>query len=510
MKLRKPKSIRFVAIVAVAIVLALLIGAIVQMGRKNDELSAQLEKLRASDKQSFIVRQISRQMEEIAQGQKEISDKRRMEAEAQTVIAENMRMRADDERRNALIAEGQAIEASKVARKEQREANEQRKIAEASRNQAVAEKNRADTLAYIALGRSLAIKSTFQYNAGNLNIARMLAYYSWLYTTRYNGNIYDGVIYASLYNFSKLLKLQVSKAALTSMVADNNAVYICTKYGEVKTYRTLTSKSEKIIFSDKSFDFRDGLLDSKKHYWALDVNGRLLKLTPQKQIITLTGSKFFRLLTLGKSFLCAISQTSIYIIPINDPTKAKLIATGSYTAAGKHGEKADVATSTGSILTINEYGKIGNTSKNLNIGKITAIEWSSSGRGAYGNAKGEITIVDESDHKLLTIKAHKSAISRLRLKDGQICSAGYDGYIYLWNIRSDKYESTTLASESVWVRSISRAGSYLYYLLESGQLGRININPDDMIKRIRKQIKGDMSHQDWNYYIGSQIPYEKI
>lgn len=505
---------------AALLVTSIVLGVgIVKLSHEKGDMLKQLERLKASDKKSFIVKQISQQMGEIAFGQKAISDKRRAEAEAQTLIAENMRLRADEERRNALIAEGQAVEASKVAQREQREANEQRRIAEASRNQAVAAKNRADTLAYIALGRSLATKSLFQFNAGNYKMAAMLAYYSWLFTTRYGGSVYDGTVFSAINKFAETQKVNVSKAGLTSLVySDKSGTYICTKYGEVKAYKKgyVSSETEETIFADKSYDFRDGLFDQKGQYWALDVNGRLLKVTPQKQVVTLPGKKFFRLLTVGESFLCAISQTSIYVIPLNGTSNAKLVATGRYTAAGYRGEKANVVTATGDLLTINENGKLDNKTIHLDFGKITTLQWSSSSNvGAYGNTDGEITVVDKNNHKLLTISAHKSTVSRIRFNNDRILSAGYDGFIYLFNIHGDKYESTTLASESTWIRTIQTGddSSEIEYLLESGQYGYIVIDTNFIIEQLREYLikrKSSMSIEDWNYYIGPQIPYEKI
>lgn len=515
MRLSKPKSIRIIAVAAVAVILALLAATIVQLDRKNSELSAQLEKLRTSDKQSFIVRQISKQMEEIAQGQKEISDKRRIEAEAQTLIAENMRMRADDEKRNALIAEGQAIEASKVAKQEQREANEQRRIAEASRNQAIAEKNRADTLAYLALGRSLGAKSSFQYNAGNYELARVLAYYSWLFTTRYRGNVFDGAVYTALLNASGTKKnIEVSRSAITSINTSNHHPYITTKYGEVISYDTGIGRNKgKVVFSDKNIDFRDGCFDTKGNFWALTIDGQLLRGGDKMPIVRLSyGEKFMRIMRLGSDKLCVVSSTSLFIVPVATPSHFKKLSSGHYTAAAYKGNDVQVATLSGELLSIDSSEKIAKSKLSKGIGQVCSMAWSNSGKGALGNTKGQIFILDNHGNSYFNIKGHKSSVSCLAFVDGYLYSTGYDGYFYMWDIRGNKYESTTLSHESSWIQSMYVASDSRLVLLglASGKVSQIFINPNILAQGIKKSLQGGLSQQDWNYYIGSQIPYEKI
>lgn len=519
MNLRKLASIRIVGIATTITVVALLAGTIVQMDKKNEALSAQLEKLKVSDKRSFIVRQISKQMEEIAQGQKNISDKRLREAESQTRIAESMRARADHERRNAVIAETQAVEASKVAKREQQEANEQRQLAEASRNQAVIEKNRADTLAYIALGRSLGVKSTFQYNAGNKDMARLLAYYSWLFTTRYGGNAFDGVVYTALLNASETRRsVELSKSAITSISATpaEHNTYITTKYGEIKRYDErgfFNRNNGKIVFANKDYNFCHGCIDSKGTFWALTVDGQLLREGDKLPSVRLSsGEKFMRIMRLGSDKLCAVSTTSLFVVPISSPAQFKKIALGRYTAAEHKDNSVKVATLAGELLTIDATGKIVKSRLPGGVGQICSMAWTKSGKCALGNTKGEIFIIDRQGKTNLNIKAHKSSVSRLSFVGNYLYSCGYDGYLYMWDIQGNKFVSTTLTHESSWIQSMytSSKSKVILLCLASGKISQIVIDPNYLAKRIREKLKSGLSQQDWNYYVGAQIPYEKL
>lgn len=514
MNIRSPKSRRIAAVVILVVTIAVMATAIVKLSRTNESLSAQLEQLRKSDKQSFIVRQISKQMEEIAQGQKNISDKRRMEAEEQTEIANSMRLRADEEKRNALTAEGQAIEASKAAQREQRKANEQRQIAESSRNRAIAEKGRADTLAYIALARSLGSKSSFLYNAGNRNLAKVLAYYSWLFTSRYGGNVFDGVVYSALLNASGTKhSAKLSNAAITSIHTINHIVHVTTKYGEVMRFeKTLDRNFAKMLVNAKSYDFRDGCFDGNGKLWSLGVNGQLFCNGERLSLLSnLPGETFLRLVRLGSDKLCAVSTTSLYIVPVSSPSSFKKIASGRFTAVGNKGGNVAVATSGGKLLSIDASGKISKSRLPEGVGQVSSMVWSSEG-GAFGNAKGEIFIVDDQGKPYLTIKGHKSRVSNLAIIDNHLYSTGYDGYLYMWNIRGNKYESTTLTHESSWIEAMYIASDSRLLLLglSSGHLSQIYITPNLLAERIKKSLKSGLSQQDWDYYIGSQIPYENL
>ena len=167
------------------------------------ELEAQIEELKEKEMRSTVVKSVSAQMEEIANEQREISDEKREEALQQTRVANEMRLRSEIERQNALEAERNAVASEKKALEASEVAESQRLMAEHQRIQAEFSKRKADTLSYIALGRSLGSISTIQAQAGNDEMANMLSYASYLYTTRYGGDIYYPAIFQSLMQMSK-------------------------------------------------------------------------------------------------------------------------------------------------------------------------------------------------------------------------------------------------------------------------------------------------------------------
>ncbi len=83
--------------------------------KKVGDLEAQMKVLKRQELRSAVDRSVSKQMEEIANEQREISDEKREEALQQTRVANEMRARSEFERLNAIEAERNAVAAEKKA-----------------------------------------------------------------------------------------------------------------------------------------------------------------------------------------------------------------------------------------------------------------------------------------------------------------------------------------------------------------------------------------------------------
>ena len=158
--------------------------------KRVSEMESQIAGLQKDQKRSVVLRSISNQMEDIAFQQKEISDEQREEALQQQRMADDMRQRAEVERQNALEAQHKAVVSEQQAQEARHVAENERLMAEHQRVQAEFSKRVADTLSYIALGRSLGSVAMAEEMSGNSELATLLAYASYLYTTRYKG---DGI-----------------------------------------------------------------------------------------------------------------------------------------------------------------------------------------------------------------------------------------------------------------------------------------------------------------------------
>lgn len=186
------------------------------LSRRVDALRAQLDEYKEKEGKSYVVERISKQMEDIAYQQKDISEKQREEAVFQMGVAEQMRIRAEEEQKKAEAFSRNAVEARNMAENQRELAVQQQLRAEYARNV-------ADTLSNVALGRALALLSNVQYRAGNKDVAALLAYASWKYTSEYKGNVYQPVIFNALGQTSEsFVSRNLHKGGVTKIVQSSD------------------------------------------------------------------------------------------------------------------------------------------------------------------------------------------------------------------------------------------------------------------------------------------------
>ena len=234
--------------------------------QKVEDLEKQVAAMRLQEMRSAIDRSVSKQMEEIANEQREISNEKREEALRQTKVANEMRLRSELERQNAIIAERNAVASEKKAVEASEIAESQRQMAEHQRILAEMSKQKADTLSYIALGRSLGSISTIQAQAGNEDVADLLSYASYLYTTRYKGDIYYPAVFQSLMRSSKSVMSWSEHTGavmnLEYLPGEDNRFVSVSNYGEIiLSERTQDHLKTKELFKNSDYDFRDVIIN---------------------------------------------------------------------------------------------------------------------------------------------------------------------------------------------------------------------------------------------------------
>ncbi|MBR5906577.1 MAG: hypothetical protein IKZ51_09030, partial [Bacteroidales bacterium] len=198
----KLRSIILCALTALA-VLAGVAVLFYHLGSKQSqrELAAmqeEMDRLVESEKDAAIVKRVSQQMEDIAYQQKAISDRQRDRAEEQSILATQNAARAEMESRAAHEAELKANAAATLAEKERANAEKQQAIAVEQRDEATYARNVADTLNRRTQARSLAVSSQVRREAGETEVADLLAYASWYFLKNNRGNQYYSETFKSL------------------------------------------------------------------------------------------------------------------------------------------------------------------------------------------------------------------------------------------------------------------------------------------------------------------------
>lgn len=474
------------------------------------KLYSQLADLKDKEKRASVVRHISEQMENIAYQQKEISDKQREEAVMQNRIANEMRNRAEAERIKAQEAEKQAVSAYNLA-------EEQRSLAEAKQQQAEYSRRIADTLSYIALGRSLGSLSTTQHQAGNLDVAALMAYSAWLYTSRYQGDIYQPAIFQALTVCSgSATTWSGYKGGITRIVpyTDTKDIFITvSKYGEiVRWQRTGNRLDDRLLFSNSDYDFRDAFIDSGHTIYALSYNGSLVVTSDNGtlRIVPLDGKKFMRILPCGSDCLLLVAERSLYFFSKKELKLFRTIPLAQpVSAAGFRGRECIILGQGGFASRITSDGKV--ISEPLLIKeKVTAYTWSPQlNMAAIGCESGAICLLSAEGDVLQRLIKHRSGITQLEFNGEHLFSSGYDRILNLWNFQEKK--QVTVRTATAWIHCFAFLEEGTVWTGdENATLSRIVISPDIMAQQIRNGLKRDFTEDEWNYYIGENIPYESL
>ena len=483
------------------------------------DLESRLAVAQQQEKRSAVVRSISKQMEEIAYEQKEISDEQREEAIQQKRVADDMRHRSEVERQNALIAQEQAVASEKQAQEARQVAESERQMAEHQRIQAEFSKRKADTLSYIALGRSLGSISTIQAQAGNDEMANMLSYASYLYTTRYGGDIYYPAIFQSLMQMSKSMNTWSEHTGAVMNIefvrGSDNKIISASNYGEIIATEWHGNRLDaKKLFNDSKYDFRDVDNENYGSIFAISRTGHLVILREDMKapkILELNGigipMRLHRLrdnaiLAVGDNGLALIDEKRM-VVRTTQPLPFQVIFSAR--------KDADIVLfddqGMSHILTgLDQYSN----EKVPVSGKLTAYYYSKeSGIEAYGMGDGTIWTVDKGGnvHKLI---GHRSRISKLTMNGRLLYSSSYDGSVKLWVPTNEKVEPMTLVEISNWIMHFNFDSTMKTFWMGDvkGNLTAVNISVPQMVDVIRKKIKRNLTTEEWNYYIGQDVPYE--
>lgn len=487
--------------------------------RRAEALETQVAELQRQEKRSAVDRSVSAQMEEIAFEQKVISDEQRENALQQTRVANEMRERSEIERHNALIAERNAVASEKKALEASALAESQRQIAEHQRIQAELAKSIADTMSYVALARSLGSLSSIQAQVGNTELADLLAYASYYFANRYQGDIFYPAIFQSLMTSSQSMRSwPMHNGSVTGwayMSKNDDRMVTISTYGEIKIHKKVGDVLQsQTLLSDKTYDFRDLFVEDNVIY-AISRSGHLV----------------------------IIDQDETRILPLPDldfPMKMTIMDNHSLLLVGDHGialydKQRKMVVNTRELpfklTTVARYDYLpllfddkGKQHLVKNIyeletsdvpfqGKVTAFASSKNTKQrAYGMSDGTIYLYNERNGKITKLEGHLSRISKLKMNGPSLYSSSYDNSVRLWNTSSEKIDPMTLISTNSWIMDFSFDSSKQYAWIGdyNGNLHEVLLSVPMMVERVSKKLKRNFTQEEWNYYIGENVPFEEF
>ena len=516
----------FIGIAALCGVAFLTLSYVNERSR-NAELSLRNEELSRMQQRSAILQSISSQMEEIAYQQKAVSDQKREEAQQQSHIAELMRKQAEEERRSALEAEKAALASEQKAIEASVQAEKARENAEAQREEAEKARAVADTLSYLALARSLSSAATLQENAGNHALACLLVTAAYEYTTRYNGDVYQPVLFEAL---TKTSHGSVTWAIhngsiikLSWLDGGKGAVTIST-YGEIARHSIGEDglKTE-MLFSDSRFDFRDQVLQKDGGVYAISRSGHIVYISPSRVVSVrpLPGLENpFRLFTDNGGGFIAVGENAVAILDgvslseksiLSLDRRINIVGTIGWDAFLLFGEP-------GKMLRLPADARSFVEEKLPFDDEVFSYTWvKNGGISLYGTTAGPIVMVTP-DGRISRLVGHRSRVARLfsvanhveNVSKDLFLSTSYDGTVKMWDPFSEKIEPINVMTSDTWVVScaIDPSGNYIWTGDQNGALTRTIISASMMAAKVRSSLSREFTRDEWNYYIGAGIPYE--
>ena len=488
--------------------------------QKVEDLQQQLATLQKQEMRSAIDRSVSAQMEEIANEQREISDEKREEALQQTRIANEMRLRSEMERQNALIAEQNAVASEKKAREASEVAEAQRQMAEHQRIQAEFAKRTADTLSYIALGRSLGSISTIQYQAGNTEMADLLSYASYLYTQRYRGDIYNPAVLQSLMRSSQSVNVWSEHAGVITNLEylpneDNRFVSI-SNYGEILLSEHKGNQlTTTALFNNPDYDFRDVIIVKNTGYiYAVSRTGHIVSIAKgdkQPKVIACENIVHpLRIHAINDNNLLVIGESSIGLFDMkrNLITNVQQLPFKVTMGSRKNGLPI-LFDDQGRMHLVSGLSDI--TTERVPVeGQVTAYcESKNTGLEAYGMIDGTIWMKDKNG-KMQKLVGHQSRISKMKLNGRRLYTSSYDGSVNLWICDNEKIEPMTLLQTSNWIMHFQFDSTKETFMMgdAKGNLTAVNISINKMVEAMKQRLKRNLTTEEWNYFIGQNVPYE--
>ena len=483
------------------------------------ELESQVSVLREQEQRSAVDRRVSKQMEEIANGQQILSEERSQEAIRQSEIAKRMTLLSEAERQKAINAQGIAEKSATEAITAYQMAERQRGEADKQRRQAEYAKLVADTLNYISLGRTLGSASYSIYQTGDTEVGNMLAYASYLYTSDYGGDLFTPSVFQALTQSAGSRRSWSSHNGNISRITilpDYNKFLTVSTYGEFFAHEM---KGDHLItiplMSNKQYCFRDVYASSGGKGYALSSTGHLVVVDGSRiRVITVENvDKPFNLQSMndGKQLLI-IGENSVALLDI---ATNRILDTRRLPFrimySGRRDYKPLLFDNRGGMHLVNSINDMTNEKTGLE-GQVTAYASSKNQHlEAYGMSDGTIWLVDGSrkKHKLV---GHLSQVTKLKFNGKRLYSSSYDGNLLFWMTGDQQIKPITLFQSGSWLTDFvfSTDKNYIWTGEQNGTVTEYLISLSKIAQRLRQNVKRNFTREEWNYYVGKGIPFREI
>ncbi|MGC1392570.1 MAG: WD40 repeat domain-containing protein [Bacteroidales bacterium] len=477
--------------------------------------------------------------------------------ERQSLIAEKQKIQTAKEKaiadsfaviviKHKIISDSTASAALKdaaVAREQKIVADVQKSFAERNAEKVLRQKNLAfeqkevvQRLRMLSVSKSMSLRSMQM--TGQKDLQTLLAYQAYLFNKRNNGPDNDADIYAGLYNVAlqygsinyKSFKGHNGDIKSIAFVPGKNEFYTSGNDGKIlKWSLEKNNQTLQVIYSGS--DIMDVLSVSPDASWlACGGSGSFIRMIPLKGnnigyelaghkggikslIFSYDGKYLYSAALDGKVLKWDIAART----SVNVATGSMEITSIDISSGGNY--LAGISTD-GNVVVWNpeqnsDNFKIETTGKNIKVVKFNP----ENNLLAIGDANGNVELWDINLHKKLSeVKAHTGRINDIKFNTSlkQMATAGEDKKLKIFNIKNpaDLSEPPVTLTDNdgfVLVMQFSPDGQMIISG-ESGGTNNLIIRPshvDYLVHDICNLVSRNMTQEEWNVYVGKDIPLEK-
>lgn len=496
----------------------------------------------AADRASELARtneKMAKEQEQRATTEADSAKAARARADFNALLARQNADSANTQREIALREQKRAELNARLASDNADSARVQADSATRARNRAVAservaqqQKDEALRLRQLSIGKQMAVKSLQV--QGQKDLQTLLAYQAYIFNTKNNGLKNDADIYNGLYNVAR-------------------------QYGNVY-YKTFSHQGVRsIAFVPGKREFYTSGYDNQVLKWTLDGNS-------QSYQVIYKGNELIEVMAISPDaswLACGSNNFSIHMIPLKSNDVGYTLTGHTSTIKSLvfsfDGKSLYSAGLDGKVI---KWDMAARTSKDVNPGgaKITTIDISSNGKYIAGfNTRGDVILWDpDSGSEEFRLPTEMKEITAIRFKpdENKIAIGDVTGKVEVWDLdtrtRVSSVQAHTARVNDVQFNNVLRQMATasndktlkIYNNLDDlteppitftdndGFVLMIQFSPDgDLIvsgtwegdrnivsrpthvdllaKDICSLVSRNMLQEEWNTYVGKDIPYEK-
>ncbi|HLN20511.1 MAG TPA: hypothetical protein VK213_05440 [Bacteroidales bacterium] len=507
----------------------------------------------AADRQTKLAVEAKTQEERqraLADSNRVLADLQRKLADSTAVIALNNAEEAERQKSLAIIEQRRAIQNEQLAREQEKIAIAQSDSAQRARiradlNAVIATRQRdtALQLRMLSIGKAMSVKSLQA--QGQPDLQTLLAYQAYLFNKRNNGLQNDADIYAGLYNVSRQLGApsvvslkghdQNTDIKSIAFIPGKKEIFTSGSDGKVIRWSLNgTQNSLQVIYSGKNestktIEITEVLAVSPDAEWlACGMSNQTIRMIPLqtgkdafvlkghtdkiKSVIFSFDSKYLYSAGLDGKVLkwdltlrtsTNVTDNSMHITSID------ISANGHYFA----GISTDGSVMVWNPENLNDKFRIETAGKSIKTIKFNP----ENNLLALGDINGNIELWDINQFKRVSlIKAHDAQINDIQFNSilNQMATAGNDKKLKIFNLQNLTEPPITFTDNEAFV--LVMKFSYDGQLIVSGGYegtDNLMVRPshvDYFIDDITALISRNMTQNEWNTYVGADIPLEKV